>query len=314
MKILITGGAGFIGSHLCETLTADGHELLIIDNFFTGRREHIPQEAACVEMDLGRANVEDVHAIIEGFAPDAVVHLCAIHFIPYCMENPGRTFAINTGATHTLVEALTRRSTRKLLFASTMDVYEATDHTHRVGDQPRPSNVYGLTKSLSEDLIRYATTVGAAESAVSFRLANVYGPRETNPHVIPDILKRFRESDTAPLHMGYLGAMRDFIHVCDVVSAFRAALKRDTGTHSTFNLGTERPIAVRNVVEFLMRGAGLDRPIIEDKARFRRFDRATLTPDCTSTREILGWRPQIQLEDGLRRLLEIEGYIKAPVT
>ncbi|MEM9169399.1 MAG: NAD(P)-dependent oxidoreductase [Pseudomonadota bacterium] len=307
MRVVVTGGAGFVGYHLCRKLLEAGHDVFVIDNFSYGKREHVDPAATLWKTDLGTAPIDEIEARLADFAPDCVAHLCAIHFIPYCIDHPDEAMSANVASTHRLVEALRSRPVRRLVFTSTMDVYAAVDRVHETTHAPNPSNIYGLTKHLSEQLIEYAVTVGAAERATAFRLSNVYGTHETNPHVIPDVVKRISQKDEAQLAMGYLGATRDFVYVGDVAEAIYRALTCDDGpAYQALNLGSGVATPVRDVVARIARALGDDRPIVEDQKKFRKFDRPSLTPDMAATEAALGWRPSTTLDEGLARVIDHE--------
>ena len=302
MRIAVTGGAGFIGKHTLDWLIANGHEVFAIDDLSRGKREHVPSHVSMKVADLSQISAADLARQFDTFEAEAVIHLAAVHFIPDCMKNPERTFAINTKSTHTLMEAVQLSSVSRVVLASTMDVYVAEDRVHVEDDVPRPSNIYGLTKALSEQILEYNVRVGACTSGVALRLSNVYGPNETNPHVIPDILKRVVKRDTPALVMGYLGAQRDFVYVKDVARAFGIAATKGPAGFCALNTGTGNAVSVRKVVQLLQELLGDRRPVHEDAAAFRKFDRVSLTPKIDAIERILGWRAKMQLADGLEEL------------
>jgi nucleoside-diphosphate-sugar epimerase len=134
-------------------------------------------------------------------------------------------------------------------------------------------------------------------------LANVYGPNETNPHVVPDVLKRIVKRDAPELVMGYLGAARDFVHVKDIARAFGAALTRAPAGFCALNAGTGKAVPVRAIVQMLQTLLRDNRPVREDVAAFRKFDRSSLTPRVDAIEQVLGWRAEMQISDGLRELV-----------
>jgi UDP-glucose 4-epimerase len=303
MHIVVTGGAGFIGKHLLEWITAEGHTTLVLDDFSTGRAAHVPPNVQSKRVDLTKLSSSDFAAIFEDFRADVIVHLAGIHFIPDCIARPERTLAVNTGSTHTIVEALLKRPVQRLVFASTLDIYSVEDRAHFESEAPAPANVYGLSKTLGEQLLAYAHRLDACQSAVALRLGNVYGPCETNPHLIPDVIDRIARPVGTELEMGYLGASRDFVFVEDVAEAFGlAATEAPAGFHC-LNIGTGKPVAVREVVATLQRLANDGRPIRENPRAFRSFDRVSLTPNIDAVYNLLGWRARRQLEDGLAETL-----------
>jgi UDP-glucose 4-epimerase len=302
MKVLVTGGAGFIGRTLC-TMLGPEHEIVIVDDFSTGRDAWIPSEITAVKLDLGSADAQEITSLVKDVNPDAAVHLAAIHYIPRCMENPDETFAINVRSTDVLSRALGETDCRRVVFTSTADVYAVTDDRHHETDRPAPRNVYGLSKMLSEHLIEYASAVSEQLSGTCLRLANVYGPYETNPHVIPDIIDRLVDRSAPTLEMGYLGSNRDFVHVTDVAKAIVKALTAETSAFDVFNVGTGVSTPIRDVVTMLQALVGDDRPMVEDEARFRQFDRRTLSVDVDHIRDGLGWTAAVGLADGLKELV-----------
>ena len=302
MKTLVTGGAGFIGSHVVDRLQAAGHEVKVIDNLSVGRREHIPHGVELWQLDLGTIAAADLKARLEAYRPDMVFHLAAIHFIPYCIAHPEESFATNVKATHTLTQALEGLPVKKLVSASTMDVYPVADKVHAETDAPDPRNIYGLTKLLSEQIVRCAAYCHDTMSAVSLRLANVYGPRETNPHVIPDFLKYLEDKKTPEIKMGYLGASRDFVHVFDVADAFVKSAVTDTGKYEFMNVGTGTPVPLRAMLDLIKRAAGDGRAVKEDPQKFRKFDRPSLTPAVGKIKAKIGWSAKLTPEQGVATL------------
>src|ERR1700760_3999295 len=303
MRIVVTGGAGFIGKHLLDWLVAERHDVLAIDDFSRGKPEHIPPQVSTQIADLSQISAAGLGRHFKDFGAEGVVHLAAVHFIPECMRNPERTFAINTKSTNTLVEAVQLGDVSRIVLASTLDVYKAEDRIHREDDTPQPSNIYGLTKSLSEQILDYAVRVGACQSGIALRLAKVYGPNETNPHVIPDVLKGILDSESPALVMGYLGAARDFVHVKDVARAFGLAVTKGPSGFHPLNVGTGQAVSVRTVVRMLQELLGDSRPVQENAAAFRKFDRVSLTPNVDAIERVFGWRAEMQIADGLQRMV-----------
>lgn len=301
MNVVVTGGAGFIGRALCRRLAPE-HDVLVLDNHAIGRPATPVEGVRYERVDLTAIPSDDLVSLLGDFGADAVVHLAALHFIPFCMENPDLTFQVNTAATERVVRAAVAAGCRRVVFASTADVYEAADQLHREADRPTPSNIYGLTKALGERIVEYGSFVSDDLSSVVLRLANVYGPGETNAHFIPDVLRRLNDGQPH-LRLGWLGSERDFVFVDDVADAFATAAGADVRGHNVFNVGTGVSTPTREVLRLLMAAAGDERKVEEDEARFRRFDRRTLSVDVSEAARVLGWRAAVGLEDGLAALL-----------
>jgi UDP-glucose 4-epimerase len=304
MRVAVTGGAGFIGKHVLDWLTAHEHEVMVIDDLSRGRLEHVPPHMTLLKIDLSRITASKLARHFDQAKVEAVMHLAATHFIPDCMRDPERTFEINVKATHTLLEAVRFSAVSKVVFASTGDVYAVADRVHIETETLMPSNIYGLTKVLSEQMLEYAVRVGICESAVVLRLANVYGPNETNPHVIPDAIERIVKREEPSLVMGYLGSARDFVYVKDVARAFGLAATRAPAGFWALNTGTGHSIPVRTVIRTLQDRLGDERPLLENPAAFRQFDRVSLTPNVDAIARVLGWRAETQLAEGLRATIQ----------
>lgn len=302
-KIIVTGGAGFIGSHLVPELLSSSYRVLVVDNLYSGRREYVPEGAEFLSLDLARADEAAVFDVIRGFAPDAVIHLAAIHFIPHCVANPAETFLANVRSTDVIVRALRGLPTQKLIAASTADVYPLLDGAHAETETPAPNNPYGHSKFLLEEIIASAAKTNPRLSCIALRLFNVYGSRDTNPHVIPRILELLC-SPLSTIPMGATETTRDFVHVDDVVRAIMAALAYASTKYDVFNVGTGCATSIRDVLRILLRAAGDERPVTQDRTLLRTYDRSSLTSDISKITRMMNWRPTIVIEQGLTRLAQ----------
>lgn len=304
MRVLVTGAAGFIGNCVARKLLDQGHEVSTIDNFSFGKREFLPEGVALRELDIGKAPAGDVIDAVTGFAPDRIIHLAAIHFIPYCMSHPDETFASNVRGTELIVRAAQESPATKIVMASTMDVYAPVDKIHSEDDEPLPCNAYGLSKWLGENILACAVRTNDKLSATALRFANAFGPNETNAHLIPDALGYVKDRSNPEIRMGYMGAERDFVHVSDVANAVVGCALKDTGRYNVFNIGSGVSTEVRKVVQLIQAYAGDTRPVIEDPRKLRKFDRRTLSPDTARIRAAIGWAPEWDLEAGIKDLVE----------
>ena len=302
-KIVVTGGAGFIGGHLVPKLLSRGYKVMVIDNLYSGRREYVPGEVDFVDLDLARADESAVFDIFRGFCPDAIIHLAAIHYIPHCVANPAETFLANVRSTDVIARALRSIPTQKLIAASTADIYPLVDRAHVESEIPAPNNPYGLSKFFLEEIVAGATRTNPKLSCVALRLFNVYGPRDTNPHVIPRIVELLR-NPSPEIRVGATETTRDFVHVDDVVEAICKALVHDSGKYDVFNVGTGRATSIRQVLRILLHAAGERREVVQDKDLLRTYDRSSLTSDITKISRVLNWRPTVSLEEGLTGLMQ----------
>ena len=230
MRLLITGGAGFIGSHMAENFVNKGWEVVVLDNFLTGKREnlsHISGKLTIVEGDIRNASI--VNEVMEGC--DAVIHLAALASVPASFNDPVGTYEVNFMGTQNVLEAAHQNKVKRVTFASSSAVYGDTQTFPITEENPdNPLSPYGVSKLLGEKLCRFYNTAFGL-SVVIFRFFNVYGPRQ-NPFseysaVIPKFLSIIKDGGT-PTIFGDGEQTRDFIYISDLVHAHELALEEVT--------------------------------------------------------------------------------------
>jgi UDP-glucose 4-epimerase len=298
-RILVTGGAGFIGSHLVERLVAAGERVSVIDDFSRGRREWLHAEAELHEVDV-RDGDAVVRAIAQA-APDVVVHLAAMHFIPAVDGAPELAWDVNVNATRTLLDALAHHPPELLLFASTAAVYPETRGPIAETCPPEPFDFYGETKLEGERLVREFES-GAGTRCVVARIFNVIGKRETNPHVVPDLVGQLRDG-SSPVRLGNLEPRRDYTDVVDVAEALERLLSLPDDGAGTFNVGSGRSVSVAELVSVCEQVLGRTVEVEVEPQRRRARDRAELIADPRLLREATGWKPRRSLEETMTELL-----------
>ena len=311
-KALITGGAGFVGHHLARLLLENGCSVLVLDNFSVGRRENIASLMDRPGFDLTITDLTDEKATAEAvakFQPEVVFHLAAIHFIPYCSKHPTETIKNNVVGIQHLLEAVRNTpSVRRFIFASTADIYKPQDGPNIEDKTPVGSfNIYGISKIFGENLTRYYREICPDVTFINARFFNVYGPGETNPHVLPDILGYMAKSDTLPL--GNVEPKRDYIYVTDLAEALWA-LAADSTPSTEVNLATGKEYSVREVVDCIAELTGRKLTITRDPDKFRKSERMHLVGDRSKIRRLTGWTPKHSLKEGLAELLQDEGFIE----
>jgi UDP-glucose 4-epimerase len=299
-RILVTGGAGFIGSDLSRRLLDAGADVHVLDNFFTGRRDLVPEGMTIHEENL---TAESLPATVEATAPDAIVHLAALHYIPYCNEHPEETFEVNVVGTRRLLEAARDLdSLASVVFASSAAVYPPRDGPNPEDSPLGPTDIYGRTKMIGEDLIElFHRKTGVATTVA--RLFNTYGPNETNEHVVPAVLDQATQGPPE-LELGNLTPRRDFVHVSDVSRAILAMLSEVGDGHDVFNVGTGEVYSVEEIVEVAREATGRDLTILQDEDRVRESDRPHLQADPSRLRCRTGWDWEVDFQEGVRRLVE----------
>jgi UDP-glucose 4-epimerase len=303
-ELLITGGAGFVGTHVAALALSRGVTPAVLDSLFVGDKNlkvHA-KELPLFKVELmSRAQVYDAIAAIR---PRRVIHLAALHFIPYCNQHPVEAVESNVIGTRHLLEALEQHRPESIVFASSAAVYPIADGPHREDDLPGPTDIYGHTKWIGEDLLeRYTRRTGVSTAAA--RLFNVYGPHETQPHLIPVIVQQLA-AGARSLQLGNLDPARDYIHGEDIASGIMALSELAPEGFTPFNVGTGVEWTVRHVVEMCEKALGRSIEITQDPARMRPSDRPHLVADNSRLRRATGWAPKWSFEDGLADLLRRE--------
>jgi UDP-glucose 4-epimerase len=214
-SVLVTGGAGFIGSSLVRKFLEREYRVMVLDNFANGKREYLPHHPDLHLFEGDVTNREDINGVL-AHKPSYIVHLAAHHFIPFCNAHPSETIRVNVFGTQTLLECIGQnRYVEKVVFASTAAVYAPQEQSCKETDPVMPIDIYGISKRCGEDIVSLFSTQ-AGIPCVSARLFNVLGPRETNPHLLPDIIAQLRSGSV--IHLGNLIPKRDFIYVDDVAA------------------------------------------------------------------------------------------------
>jgi UDP-glucose 4-epimerase len=301
MKLLVTGGAGYIGSVVSRHLLRAGHEVVVLDNLERGHRAAIAPDARFVLADL-RERDAVIDAVSEGF--DGVLHFAALALVGESVSHPERYYETNVGGTLNLLEAMRVAGVRRLVFSSTCAVYGQPDEVPiPESAPPRPANAYGASKLAVDGMIGdFCLAHGLG--AVSLRYFNVAGAsgqagedHDPETHLIPNILRTALGQSS---HVDVFGtdyptpdgtAIRDYIHVDDLSDAHLLALDgAREGEHKIFNLGNGNGFSVREVIAAAAQVTGAEIPTRE--APRRPGDPPMLVAAAQRIREELGWTPR----------------------
>ena len=293
MKTLVTGGAGFIGCAVIDKLQREGHEIFVIDNLSFGKREFIN-----IPDILDRENVDKIFADIK---PEIVIHLAAVHFIPYCNQHPYESSDINIRGTTHILNACRKNGVGKIFFASTAAVYPIYDEAVTEKHQTGPLDIYGLSKLTGEHLLNEFHLMTGVPTIVC-RFFNAFGPNETNPHLIPEIQNQIN-SGMRKIKLGNLTPKRDFIHTSDMANAVHTLLTKIDNGIDTFNLGRGIEYSVTEIVDAFSRELGELVEIEVDPSRVRKVERMHLLADVSKLKSI-GWSPLIGIDEGIRTLID----------
>jgi UDP-glucose 4-epimerase len=294
VRAIVTGGAGFIGSHVVDSLVARGDEVLVVDDLSSGRRENLNEHVRLAVADVRDRDAID--AIFDEVGPEACFHLAAQANVRVSVERPAFDAEVNVVGTIRVLNAATRHGTR-VVFASTGGaIYGECDGPATEDAPRRPLAPYGTSKLAGEEyLALYNRLHGGTHT--SLRYGNVYGQRQ-DPHgeagVVAIFLGRLARGEQ-PEVFGDGTQTRDYVHVSDVVEATLAALTRPAGV---FNVGTGAETSVLELLEACQRVAGVDVEPAFAPPRAGELQRSVLDP--THAERELGFRAQTALDEGLR--------------
>jgi UDP-glucose 4-epimerase len=309
VKVLVTGGAGYIGSIAAAELVAAGHAVTILDSLVTGHAAALPAEAAFVQADLG-----DRHALEQVLKPgafDAVMHFAAFIEAGESMVDPGKYFHNNLALSLQLLDAMVRAAVPRFVLSSTAAVYQSNDEAITEESPLGPANVYGQTKLMIEQALEWYHRIHGLRFAALryFNAAGAHGGRgeahRPESHLVPLVLQAAagRRSDLRIFGDDYPTpdgtCIRDYIHVADLVAAHGLALQAlDTRPRQIYNLGSGVGYSVRQVIESARRVTGQAIPVRVDPRR--PGDAPRLVASSEKARRELGWNP---LHPGLDDIL-----------
>lgn len=305
MTVLVTGGAGFIGSHLVDQLVNEGYNVRVIDDLSTGKMANIQRHLDSGKVDFIKGDVRN-SAIVQACAHgvDAVVHLAAIASVPFSVDNPDLTYETNVAGTANLLIASAKEKVLKFVFVSSCAVYGEPRYLPVDENHTRnPLSPYAESKLAAEQFCLGFHEKHLLKSTV-LRFFNVYGPRQSvNDYsgVITRFINRARHSLSLVIH-GDGSQIRDFVYVSDAVNAILCSLKSQTADGEVFNIGFGKPTSIYELAKTVLELAGLDAAVSYDKPRLG--DIKVSYADISKAERLLGYRPVFSLVNGLRALLE----------
>jgi len=301
MRILVTGGAGFIGSHVAEAYARAGHEVLVVDDLSTGKQENLPEKIRLEIADLLRP--PQIKRIFRDFRPEIVNHHAAQVNVRLSWEHPQEDARINVLGSLTLLQQMVKWRTKRIIYSSSGGaVYgEATQLPVSEDCAVRPLSNYGVSKFAVELYLR-SFAASAEFNSVVLRYPNVYGPRQDpsgEAGVVAIFATQLLRSER-PRIFGDGTKTRDYVYVEDIVAANLRALDPDCA--GTFNLGWGRQVSDREVFTTVRAAVGSSIEPILDEKRPGEIDHICL--DATRARTTLSWRPVVSFEEGVRRTVQ----------
>ena len=301
MRILVTGGAGFIGSNVADRMIERGHQVAVLDNLSTGRREFVPGAARFYHADLADAGAVD--ACVAEFQPEVVDHHAAQIDVRKSVDDPTFDARVNILGTLSLLQSCHRHAVRKFIYASTGGaLYGEARFLPATEDHPvNPESPYGASKHTVEHYLYIWKLLYRMDYTV-LRYPNVYGPRQ-NPHGeagVNAIFIGLMLEGKQPHIFGDGEQLRDYLYIDDVVEANLIALERGSG--EIVNLGTGVGTSVNDIFRELKQILGFNGDAIYEAPRPGEIQRITL--DAARAKEVLGWAPRMRFSEGLRRTIE----------
>jgi nucleoside-diphosphate-sugar epimerase len=297
--VLVTGGAGFIGSNLVDELLARGNKVRVIDNLATGSRKNLNPRAELIEADI-----REPDAIRPAFdSIDCVFHVAALPRIPLSLAQPVQTHLTNVVGTLNVLIAARDAKVRRVIYSGSSSVYGNQTVMPMVETMmPNPLNPYALQKHVGEQYTRMFHSLHAMQT-LTLRYFNVYGPRMTSEGAYVTVISAFlsarKRGEPLKIH-GDGEQTRDFTHVSDVVAANVLAMDAEVADGRAINIGYGRNVSVNRIAELI----GGDRIQIAN----RTADMRNTLADNSQARQLLGWQPRVSVEEGVAELLRGEGF------
>jgi len=293
-KTLVTGGAGFIGSHIVDRLIADGHDVVILDNMILGKEEFVNEEAQFV-----KADIRDYDAVLKAMeGVEVVFHQAAEPRLPLSVEDPIGTHEVNVTGTLNIFEAARNAGVQKVIFPSSAATYGDQEHLPITEDADmRPKSPYGMHKLMGEMYAQLYHDLYDLDTVV-LRYFNVFGPRKTVDGGYPMVIPIFIDQKNAGKSMTIVGdgeATRDYVHVSDVVEANMLAWKNDVKDGTPINICSGIQVSVNQIAAMI---GGETTNIPERKGEMRH-----IKGDNTRAKELIGWEAKVDFEEGLKELL-----------
>ena len=303
-RVLVTGGAGFIGSHLVDRLVEGGYSVVVLDNLSTGKLENIRGHLNRRNVVFVEGDIRDASMVERCFAGvDVAVHLAAVTSVPFSVENPDVTFEVNVGGTLNVLRSCANWRVRKMVFASSCAVYGEQDSLP-VSEQTavNPVSPYAESKLAGE---KYCCGFNDVQLApiVGLRFFNVYGSRQ-GASEYAGVITRFMDRVRRGLPVVVYGdgsQTRDFVNVQDVVSAIMCCIESDEADGKVVNVGFGEPVTINELARTVLDLYGSDLPVVYEEARAG--DIRHSHADISLAKRLLGYEPKVSLREGLSRLV-----------
>ena len=297
-RVLVTGGAGFIGSEVVSQLLTNGYFVTILDNFSSGKKQYLPKSNKKLKVIKG--DIRDKKSVKKAVTDqEVVIHLAALPFIPDSFYYPGDFFDVNTnGSINMLWNSIKSRSVETFVQISTSEVYGSAQTVSMNENHPTtPHSTYAVSK-LAGDRAAFTLHKENGFPVVIIRPFNSYGPRFTEPYIIPEIMSQIL-NNSKEIILGNVNTARDFTYVQDTASAIIKSIIEKKANGEIINVGSGTEISILNLAKKILKIAKMKTKIKYDKSRERPYDVNRLNCNNEKAKKILKWSPKISMDKGL---------------
>ena len=301
-RILVTGGAGFIGSEVVSQLIKKNATVTVIDNFSFGKKQYLPKKN---NLKIIEGDITDEKVVSRAVKDqEFVIHLAALPFIPDSFHYPANFFNVNAnGSVNLLWKSIQSKTVTRFIHISTSEVYGTAQHVPMDENHPTaPHSTYAVSK-LAGDRVAFTLHKENGFPVVIIRPFNSYGPQYTQPYIIPEIMNQLLIGNKE-LMLGNIDATRDFTYVSDTVNAIIRSLDSKKAIGEIINVGSGNEISIRDLAFKISKIAKKKIRIKYDESRERPYDVNRLICNNKKALKLLGWKPKISMDQGLKKLFQ----------
>ncbi len=302
-NVLVSGGAGFIGSTLVRELIKEKANVIVLDNFTSGDLVNLEEVKDKIEIINGDIRDNDLNKIIKKNKVDYIFNLAAFPFIPECYDKPQEFFDVDARGVLNIMLASKEAGVKRILQYSTSEVYGTAKYVPMDENHPTlPCSTYAVSK-LAADRLCFTLHHEHDVPVIILRQFNVYGPRLTQPYVIAEVIKQLSKSNK--VRLGNINARRDFTYVTDAARGAIELMKYDAAVGEVVNMGSGKDWSIKELAEMvgsLMGYKSVEIEVIEK--RLRPLDVERLQADYSKMHKLTGWKPTIELKEGLKKTID----------